>query len=162
MFTFASILGDIYQSCRLLWLQHISRNPTKVLLFSAGRNLLQLLGRGERSSQYVRHVEIMCWEVNFQVTVSSRKDVHFKTLQKAQTRTQSALMHSSVELIFGGAVDTRLAHSNQICRLSSFTTDRRLHTYSLTFLPLLFFITTRLNSAVAVKTEKFTVFHRVG
>lgn len=61
----------------------------------------------EASVLNVRHVEIIFWEINFGGTVSSHNDVHFKTLQKAQTRTQSALMHSSVELILGGA---RLAH----------------------------------------------------
>lgn len=62
--------------------------------------------------------------MNFRVSVSSHKDVHFKTLQKAQTRTQSALMHSSVELIVGGATGARLAG-----RLTnSFTVNPVAHT----------------------------------
>lgn len=60
--------------------------------------------------------------MNFRVAISY-KDVHFKTLQKAQTRTQSALMHSSVELIVG-ARDARLAG-----RLTnSFTVNPVTHT----------------------------------
>lgn len=62
--------------------------------------------------------------MNFRVSISSHKDVHFKTLQKAQTRTQSALMRSSVELIVGGAMDARLAG-----RLTdSFTVNPVTHT----------------------------------
>lgn len=52
----------------------------------------------------VRHVEIILWEIRFRSRYRLT-NVHFKALQKAETRTQSALMHSSV-----GVAAARLAH----------------------------------------------------
>lgn len=104
----------IYRGCRFLC----------QIVYSTFKELLKFLNFSGRSSNSeepsaaslkasvllsVRHVQITFWEMSFRVSISSHKDVHFKTLQKAQTRTQSALMHSSVELIVGGATGARLA-----------------------------------------------------